>query len=129
MVEQEAVNFKVRGSNPRGGALRQAQCKPYFHEQMNAWYVYMLLCNQKTFYIGITDDIHERIANHKKKLSFFTKKFSDLELIYSEKYHNKYEAAKREQQLKGWSSAKKQILIDSRIGINSCTNLVEFPRG
>ncbi len=24
MVEQEAVNFKVRGSNPRGGALRFA---------------------------------------------------------------------------------------------------------
>lgn len=37
----------------------------------------MLLCDQKTFYIGITDDIQNRLATHKRGKSFFTKKFSD----------------------------------------------------
>ena len=27
MVEQEAVNFKVRGSNPRGGATKRSRAK------------------------------------------------------------------------------------------------------
>jgi hypothetical protein len=31
----------------------------------------------------------------------------------------------REKQLKGWSHAKKQLLIDGKLGINLCTELVE----
>ena len=49
------------------------------------WYVYMLLCDQKTFYIGITPDIERRLSEHQSKTSFFTKKFSDLQVVYSEK--------------------------------------------
>ncbi len=87
------------------------------------WFVYMLLCNQKTFYIGISDDLKNRFFQHTSKLNISTKKFSDLELVYAEKYLNKFEAARRETQLKGWSHAKKQMLIDGRLGINSCTEL------
>ena len=43
----------------------------------------------------------------------------------AEKYENKYEAAKRERQLKGWSHAKKQMLVDGRLGLNVCTEIVE----
>lgn len=50
------------------------------------WFVYMLLCDKKTFYIGITNNLKNRINQHKNKLSFFTKKFSDLKLVYCEKY-------------------------------------------
>ncbi|MBI5614353.1 GIY-YIG nuclease family protein, partial [Candidatus Gottesmanbacteria bacterium] len=28
------------------------------------WYVYLLLCDQKTFYVGITPDIANRIRQH-----------------------------------------------------------------
>lgn len=56
--------------------------------------------------------------SHKNKESFFTKKFSDLKLVYCEKYNNKSDASKREKQLKGWSRAKKQMLIDGKLGIN-----------
>ena len=85
---------------------------------MKTWYVYLLLCDQKNFYIGITDDVKKRFREHKNKQSFFTKKFSDINLVYCERYANKYEAARREQQLKGWSGAKKQMLIDGKLGIN-----------
>jgi len=85
----------------------------------------MLLCDQKIFYIGITNNIRNRLLQHKTEKSFFTKKFSDLKLVYCEEYQSKYEAAKREKQLKGWSHAKKQKLIDGTLGYNKCTELVE----
>ena len=89
------------------------------------WYVYMLLCDQKTFYVGITTDLINRIKQHKNKKSFFTKKFSDVKLVYCERYRNKHQAAVREKQIKGWSRAKKQMLIKGKLGINTCTELVE----
>ena len=78
----------------------------------------MLLCNQKTFYVGITDNVSRRFDEHRSKSSFFTKKFSDIELIYCEKYGTKHEAVAREKQIKGWSRAKKQKLINQELGIN-----------
>ena len=85
------------------------------------WYVYLLLCDQKTFYVGITSDLKNRLYEHRNKKSFFTKKFSDIQVIYCEKYPDKYQAAVRERQLKGWSVAKKKLLLDGKLGINVCT--------
>lgn len=89
------------------------------------WYVYLLLCDQKTFYIGITNNLTNRIKRHKDKNSFFTKKFSDIRLAYCEKYKTKKEAILREGQIKGWSRVKKQMLIDGKLGINTCTGFAE----
>ncbi len=89
------------------------------------WFVYMLLCDQKTFYIGISDDLKNRLSQHKNKQNISTKKFSDLRLIYAERYLNKLDATKREKQLKGWSHTKKQMLIDGKLGINACTELAK----
>lgn len=91
---------------------------------MKNWYIYILLCDQKTFYVGITRNVLERLSLHRDRKSFFTKKFSDVELVYCERYENKHEAAKREQQLKGWSRAKKQLLLNGTLGINR-TELTE----
>ncbi len=85
----------------------------------------MLLCDQKTFYIGISNNLETRLKQHRDKTSFFTKKFSDLKLVYCEEYITKYEAAKRERQIKGWSHAKKQLLVDGKLGINRRTEIVE----
>ncbi|MDP3988021.1 MAG: GIY-YIG nuclease family protein [Candidatus Levybacteria bacterium] len=89
------------------------------------WYVYMLLCDQRTFYVGISDDIPHRYLQHKNKQNISTKKFSELKLIYAEKYLTKFEAARREKQLKGWSHVKKQMLVDGKLGINTCTEFAE----
>ncbi len=85
---------------------------------MKHWYVYLLLCDQTTFYIGVTNNVRRRLAEHENSESFFTKKFSDLKLVYCEKYDNKHEAVARERQFKGWGRAKKQMLIDGKLGIN-----------
>ena len=90
------------------------------------WYTYILLCDQKTFYVGMTNDLKNRIIQHKTKQSFFTKKFSDIRLVYCEKYSSNHEAALRERQIKGWNRTKKQMLINGKLGINTCTELVEI---
>ena len=76
------------------------------------YFIYILLCNQKTYYVGITDNLERRLREHKSKKSFYTKQFSDIKLVYSEKVKNKATAEKRERQIKGWSSAKKKALIE-----------------
>ncbi len=85
----------------------------------------MLLCDQKTFYVGITDNPAERLEDHRNQRSFFTKKFSDIQFVYCENYLGKQQAALRERQIKGWAHAKKQMLIDGKLGYNVCTELVE----
>lgn len=115
----------TQGSNPCSPTLRQAQCKPGFPMNSQPWYVYLLLCDQKVFYIGISDDIIGRLKTHENKESIFTRKFSELKLIYCEKYSDKQQAVMREKQLKGWSRAKKQMLIDGKLGINKCTEFDE----
>jgi putative endonuclease len=82
------------------------------------WYVYILLCNGKTYYIGVTNDLRERLREHKEHRSFFTKQFKDIELVHQEWYPTKVSAEKREEQLKRWSNQKKQELI----GGNSAGN-------
>ena len=84
----------------------------------------MLLCDQKTFYVGIASDPKIRLQQHKNKQILSTKEFSDLIVVYCERYQNKYEAAKREKQIKGWSHAKKQLLVDGKLGINVSTEFV-----
>ena len=87
--------------------------------------MYVLLCDQKIYYIGITNNIVRRFLAHINKKTFFTKKFSDLKFVYAEKYNSKYKAARREKQLKKWNKTKKQLLIEGRLGINTCTGPVE----
>ena len=91
----------------------------------NEWYVYMLLCDQKTFYVGITPNPKNRIARHRNKKNIATKEFSDIKIVYCEKYSNKHDAAKRERQIKGWNKTKKQMLVDGKLGVNICTEFVE----
>lgn len=93
--------------------------------QDNHWYVYLLLCDKKTFYVGITNNVSTRLQQHRTKQSFFTKKFSVIALVYCEKYPDRFDAAKREKQIKGWSRNKKQMLLSGDLGHNRCTEIVE----
>ena len=96
---------------------------------MTRWFVYILFCDGKTFYVGITDDLERRVSQHKNKYSTFTKKFFHIELVYSEQLASRNEAENREKQLKGWSVAKKKALIAgdkaSLVKLSKSTGFVE----
>jgi len=110
-------------------AQNKAEVQAPFMDNAKPWFVYILFCSQKTFYVGISDDVRSRFLQHKNKQNISTKKFSVIQLVYLEKYENKHEAAKREKQLKGWSHTKKQMLVDGKLGINTCTEFVEVILG
>lgn len=96
---------------------------------MKKWFLYILFCDRKTFYVGMTDNLERRIYQHKQKQSLFTKKFSTIELTYFEQYLTRKEAEKREKQIKGWSIAKKKALIQGNkellIKLSKATGPVE----
>lgn len=75
------------------------------------WYIYILLCDQKTYYVGLTSNLPQRLRSHKDNMNLGTKKFSLFELVYSEGFKTRKQAEARETQLKKWSVAKKKALI------------------
>lgn len=79
------------------------------------WFLYILLCDQKIFYVGITDNLKRRISQHKNGYSKYTHKFSDIKFVYYEEQKTLADAMRRERQIKRWSSAKKIALIKGDI--------------
>ncbi len=66
----------------------------------------------KTWYIGFTHDLKQRLKDHKRKHSPYTSTKNELKLIYAEMYLNKGDALGREKFLKsgaGHRFIKKQL--------------------
>ena len=78
---------------------------------MNFW-AYMLHCNGGHFYVGHTDNLDLRIAQHQGgELGGYTASRLLVELVWSECFQTRDEAKAAEAQIKGWSRAKKLALI------------------
>ena len=77
------------------------------------YYVYMLASdNNRVLYIGMTNDIVRRVAEHKSEaIEGFTKTYHVHKLVYLEQCKDVYAAISREKQLKGWRRDKKVALI------------------
>lgn len=68
----------------------------------------------KTLYVGVTNDLHRRVYEHKNKLiDGFTKKYNISKLVYFEAYTSIEDAIKREKQLKNWHRQWEINLIES----------------
>jgi len=82
---------------------------------MKYYYVYIMASKtNSTIYIGVTNDLRRRVAEHKSDcIDRFSKKYQTHKLVYFEKTQNIDEAIKREKQLKGWNRKKKNMLIES----------------
>lgn len=79
---------------------------------MTPWFLYILRCQDNSFYIGITPDIKARLAKHNQgKGAHYTKARLPVRLVYTEKLLNKSAALRREIQLKKWRKGKKEQLI------------------
>jgi len=84
---------------------------------VNVWHLYILLCDQKTYYVGISSSLASRIKSHRVKRNIGTKEFSDFKLIYTETYSTRKKAESREKQLKRWTAAKKKALIEGKLDL------------
>ena len=72
------------------------------------FYTYILFSATKNkYYIGSTGDLlEERIRKHNTNHSGFTGGMGDWTLKYSEAFHTKSDALKREKEIKKWKSRK-----------------------
>ena len=96
VVERSAVNRLVVGSNPTAGAN-------------DVCWVYILQNPGGRFYVGQTNDIAKRVANHNRKDKIsgkFTRKNGPWTLVWSEQHPNRSSATLREREIKSWRSAR-----------------------
>ena len=79
------------------------------------FYAYMLHCADGSYYTGHTDDLEARIAAHDHgAISGYTRTRRPVRLVWSQEFGERHEALSAERQIKGWSRAKKEALIDRR---------------
>ena len=65
-------------------------------------------------YIGVTNDLNRRVLEHKSfSVPGFTQRYCCGKLVYFEEYSDINQAIYREKQLKGWTRARKDALVDS----------------
>ena len=82
---------------------------------MERGYVYMLTNTYHTvLYTGVTSNLQKRIAEHRNK-SFggFSARYNLNIVVYFEELPNIVAAIEREKQIKDWSRAKKNKLVES----------------
>jgi putative endonuclease len=72
------------------------------------WFVYILECNDNSFYTGITKDVEKRMEKHSQgKGSKYVKQKGFKKLLKTRCYKNKSEALKHEYRIKQLSRKKK----------------------
>ena len=78
------------------------------------YYVYMISnWNNSVLYIGVTNNLPRRLYEHKNHLvKGFTEKYNVHKLVYFEHTGDVRVALEREKQLKKWTRAKKNALIE-----------------
>ena len=80
---------------------------------MRDYYVYIMTNKARTLYVGVTNNLEQRVAQHKEKLvEGFTSRYGLNELAYYASTKDVREAIAREKQIKGWTRAKKIVLIE-----------------
>ncbi|MGH3349781.1 MAG: GIY-YIG nuclease family protein, partial [Nocardioides sp.] len=80
-------------------------------------YTYMLLCADRTLYVGSTTDLERRMTEHRVGLgSEYTRHRLPVQLIWYEQYDNVAHAFAREKQIQNWGRAKRIALVQGRLG-------------
>jgi putative endonuclease len=76
------------------------------------FYAYILLCSDGHYYVGHTDDLEMRFAQHQSgALGGYTYKRRPVVLKWNQTFQTRDDAKAAELQIKGWSRAKKEALI------------------
>jgi predicted GIY-YIG superfamily endonuclease len=77
------------------------------------YWVYIVRCADGTLYTGYARNPHERVKVHNSgKGSKYTRARLPVSLAYTERCDSLSAALKREREVKPWSRAKKQALIE-----------------
>ncbi len=80
---------------------------------MRSYWVYILASRSRRLYVGVTNDLERRLAQHQpKSIECFTKRYNIDRLVYFKETPGVRSAISRKKQIKGWSRSKKVALIE-----------------
>ena len=72
----------------------------------------MLHCDDRSFYIGHTDNLEMRLSQHEAgSFPGYTQSRLPVKLVWSQSFGTRLEALEAARRIKGWSRAKKLALI------------------
>lgn len=78
------------------------------------YYVYILASEARELYVGVTNDVYKRVAQHRRKFhpTSYTAEHQTFMLVYCETTDDVLAAIRREKQIKGWNRRRKLELIE-----------------
>lgn len=80
-------------------------------KDMRPFFVYLLRCSDSSYYCGHTDNLELRMQQHQAADTGYTATRKPVELMWQGEFETREGAIAFEQQVKGWSRAKKEALI------------------
>jgi predicted GIY-YIG superfamily endonuclease len=76
------------------------------------FWTYMLRCSDGAYYIGHSEDLERRVAQHQSgEVPGFTSNRRPVIVVWAQEFETREEALASERRIKGWSRAKKEALI------------------
>lgn len=80
------------------------------------YFVYLLRCSDNTYYTGVTNDVYRRLAEHQSgdDIHSYTYKRRPVQLVFFAEFSDINSAIEKEKQIKKWSKAKKEALINEK---------------
>ena len=80
------------------------------------FFAYMLRCSDGSYYVGHTDELERRLAEHETGAgSGYTATRQPVRLVWFEEFPTREEARMVEAQIKKWSRRKKDARIEGRM--------------
>jgi predicted GIY-YIG superfamily endonuclease len=79
-----------------------------------SFYTYLLSCRDGSYYAGHTDNLDARLIAHQSGiLRGYTHSRRPVSLVWLDPFETRDDAFRCERQIKGWSRAKKEALINA----------------
>lgn len=83
--------------------------------RQRSYFVYILSSRFRTLYIGVTNDLERRVAQHRERRDgTYSARYRIDQLVYFEQFDSPTTAIAREKELKGWRRQKKVRLIEAK---------------
>jgi putative endonuclease len=103
------------GNGERGKEAMPEKAENKKHESgKKSYYVYLLLCDDGSYYTGYTNDVALRFERHKKGHGArYTRMHKPKKIVYVERLGTRVAAIRREQQIKALSHREKHELASN----------------
>lgn len=99
---------------------------------MGEWSVYIIRCDERFLYTGITTDVARRVGEHSsgdRKAAKYTRTFSSIALVYEALIGSRSLAAKIEYRIKRLSRQKKECIVSKGFGREELMEFVNVETG